>query len=71
MSNHLRCGCEDGYSCTKTTLCHVQTAVEDYESEIWNLTEQLGNLRDELDRADEYIAHLLGECPANCKNCGE
>jgi len=32
--SHIRCGCEDGYDCTKTTVCAIQSAIEDKEAEI-------------------------------------
>lgn len=29
-----KCGCENGDFCTKTTLCHVEAAVEDHKNKI-------------------------------------
>ena len=36
-----RCGCEDGYDCTRTSVCAVESAVEDatieLQQEVYNL----------------------------------
>ncbi len=37
--NTFVCGCEMGEDCTKTTMCHVQSAIEDRD-------EQLDRIRD-------------------------
>ena len=62
MSNYLRCGCEDGRDCTKTTMCHVQTAVEDYESEIERLHELLDARDKERAECINEIERLRGHC---------
>ena len=38
------CGCEVGENCTKTTMCAVQSAVEDKDARIEELEAQLADL---------------------------
>jgi len=33
--------------------------------------DEIERLRAKSDRDDRYIMHLLGECPSDCKSCGE
>ncbi len=33
--------------------------------------DEIERLRVALEREQAYTAHLLGECPPDCKNCGE
>lgn len=54
------------------------TKVELLEEEIRNLNEQLyaaygriKELNEQHQRDEKYIEHLLGECPPDCKLCGE
>jgi hypothetical protein len=48
MDNRFQCGCELGDDCTKTTMCHVQTAIEDEQEEIERLTAEIGRARSAL-----------------------
>ena len=38
---------------------------------IKKLNEDIAALKKENERNEKYIEHLLGECPPNCKLCGE
>ena len=46
-----RCGCEVGDDCTKTTMCHVQLALEDQAEEV----ERLQSIIDELEPYTDAI----------------
>ena len=39
MDNRFECGCERGGDCTKTSMCALQSALEDKDSEIEALKE--------------------------------
>ena len=81
MSNYARCGCEDGYDCTKTTVCHVQTVVEDYEYEIERLqgifdkeeaahTKTMRESAQEIERLREALARIANH-PGGHPDSGE
>ena len=59
-----RCGCENGGDCTKTTVCAIESAVED-------ATE---SLQAEVERLREVIAEAEGEVLRRrmpwCTGCG-
>jgi hypothetical protein len=38
---------------------------------ITELNEKIAILEKENERNEKYIEHLLGECPVDCKLCGE
>jgi hypothetical protein len=50
-----RCGCEDGDICTKTTVCHLESALEDQNSLVHEL----------INAANEYIETVYAStcCP--------
>lgn len=33
--------------------------------------DRVAELEAEIERLEAFVEHLLGECPPNCKNCGE
>ena len=47
MGRHpLQCDCEIGGDCTKTTMCAIQSAVEDRDEEIERLTTEVRDLQE-------------------------
>ena len=38
---------------------------------IKELKDEIVELEKQIERDDKYIEHLLGECPPDCKFCGE
>ena len=48
----------------KKQIAKLEEKVEQLEKEVWDWSEQCGN-------QEAFIRHLQGECPENCKNCGE
>lgn len=46
--NIHECGCERGDDCTKTTMCHVQSAIEDSEETIISLRKTLSDALTEV-----------------------
>lgn len=52
----------------------LQANLEHYEETLCDLhykDAEIERLRVALEREQAYTAHLLGECPPDCKNCGE
>ncbi len=45
----IRCGCEDGDNCTKTTVCAVENAVEDADTQSEDLKTAIRDAIDILD----------------------
>ena len=43
--NRYECGCEFGCDCTKTTICAIQSAVEEKQEEIDALQEEIEELK--------------------------
>lgn len=47
--NRFECGCERGGDCTKTTMCALQSALEDKDVEIERLRAALERIREAAD----------------------
>lgn len=56
--NRFECGCERGGDCTKTTMCALQSALEDRDAEIEELRECELDLLKRLDKAEDEIERL-------------
>jgi uncharacterized coiled-coil protein SlyX len=48
--NRFECGCERGGDCTKTTMCQVQSAIEDSEERIAELEAVIDDMNKHRDR---------------------
>jgi len=61
MDNRYQCGCERGGDCTKTTMCKVQAATEDYVEVLERVRDILRNdlyrtrVRNALAEIDEVL----------------
>jgi hypothetical protein len=62
--NNMKCGCEIGRDCTKTTMCQAQSAVEDYVERLDIAIVALERLADPaamcnpMDQSNEWITRM-------------
>ena len=64
MSDQFECGCERGDNCTKTTMCHVQTAIEMTREAGADALEQLTKDNEDLQYANDFCGKRIARLEA-------
>ena len=69
MDNRYECGCERGGDCTKTTMCAVQSALEDAEMNDNNWEVNATGTQRTLDEKDLEIERLKADIKGLQEDC--